>query len=103
MLMEAEHYLERAVNISPTFHTAWMNLGNVKADLKKKDEAVECFTKAAHHKKHYPDVYYNWGYLYLVNGQHKEALDKLDVAIRQNPNHLQAWKNKIVLLGNLGE
>ena len=102
MLNEAEYYLQRAVNITPTFSAAWMNLGNVKAELKKKEEAVECFVKAVHHKKHYPDAYYNWGYLYLVNGEYQQALEKLNVAIQQKHDHTQAWRNKIILLGNLG-
>ena len=45
------------------FAAAWMNLGIVKASLKKYSEAEKCYYTAIKHRRKYPDCYYNLGNL----------------------------------------
>ena len=45
------------------FAAAWMNLGIVKAGLKKSAEAERCYYTALTHRRKYPDCLYNLGNL----------------------------------------
>lgn len=49
-LTSAEKHLEKAASLSGQNHQAWYNLGQVRAQLKKWDEAVDAFANAVKHK-----------------------------------------------------
>ena len=48
------------------FAAAWMNLGIVKASLKKPAEAERCYFTAMKHRRKYPDCLYNLGNLVSI-------------------------------------
>ena len=48
------------------FAAAWMNLGIVKAAMKKFEEAEVCYYNAIKHRRNYPDCFYNLGNLVRV-------------------------------------
>ncbi|KAL3846955.1 hypothetical protein ACJMK2_017895 [Sinanodonta woodiana] len=85
------------------FAAAWMNLGIVKASLKKFQESERCYLTAIKHRRKYPDCYYNLGNLYLEQKLHAEALQAWVNATKLKPTHVNSWCNVIILLDNLGQ
>ncbi|XP_050432156.1 protein O-mannosyl-transferase TMTC4-like [Adelges cooleyi] len=102
-LEEAKALLEKAVSIRKDFAAAWMNLGIVLSGLKNFKEAEFAYLTALRHRRRYPHCYYNLGNLYLEQGQNTKALLAWQNATFQQPTHIIAWSNMIVMLDSIGE
>ena len=65
------------------FAAAWMNLGIVKASLKKYSEAEKCYYTAIKHRRKYPDCYYNLGNL-VKHTYYSELYTLLDTLLPES-------------------
>ena len=92
----------RALEISPKFAAAWMNLAIVEANLGQHKSAESSYLRAISLRRIYPDAHFNLGTLYLKLGLKEKALEEFTSAIDQNPAHFSAWSNKVILLDELG-
>ena len=89
-LSAAAKELEAAVTLDPTNHEAAFNLGQVYADEKKWDKAIDAFSQAA---KHLPDdaMYrYKLGYAYFEAGKIDPSQKELEAALKLNPRLFRA-------------
>ncbi len=101
-MKEAEVMLRRAVEVSPGFAAAWMNLGIVLANKGSHREAEESYANSLRLRKHCPDCLYNLGNLYLKTGEKLRALESFQKAVALNENLRHAWSNLVILSDELG-
>lgn len=101
--LEANDLLLKALEVSPNFSAAWMNLGIVQAQLGKLNVSEESYFRALSLRSDvYPDGHFNLGTLYLkFKDKEEEALYEFNMAISQDEKHFSAWSNKVILLDEL--
>jgi tetratricopeptide (TPR) repeat protein len=89
-LSAAAKELEAAVTLDPTNHEAAFNLGQVYADEKKWDKAIDAFSQAAKHLNDDAMYRYKLGYAYFEAGKVDPAQKELEAALKLNPRLFRA-------------
>ncbi|XP_048246986.1 protein O-mannosyl-transferase TMTC4-like [Haliotis rufescens] len=102
-ILEAEQLLERSITIGSVNTEALMNLGVVRAELKKNKLAEESLLEAIRQNNKCADCYFNLGNLYRDTGRPTEAVSAWGNATHIYPHYTSAWKNSILLLDDLGK
>ena len=82
---QAEHYFKRATDEDPTLAEAWFNLGATRYNLRRYDEAIEAFQKAAALSGEDWEIELYLGRAQSYLGQHREAARSLQKSFRINP------------------
>ncbi len=88
----AERFFEKALKINPDDYDAVYNLGIVKYQLKKDEEALKLFNRA---KKVYNDDEWLWVYIggVLINlKRYEEAISSLEKCLHLNPKNTEAYR-----------
>ncbi|XP_046569545.1 protein O-mannosyl-transferase TMTC4-like [Haliotis rubra] len=98
----AERLLEGAVSLRSDNTEAMMNLGVVRAKMKKNALAEASFLQSIQHNQTCSDCYYNLGNLYRDAGRSDEAIRAWQNATTANPAHVSAWRNHLFFLHDLG-
>jgi tetratricopeptide (TPR) repeat protein len=92
----------KATAIDPNSAYAWLNKGAVLADMKRLQEALECFDRSLNIAPRYETALSNKGVVLGQLDQHHEALRCFDRALELNPKSGHAWFNKARLLEERG-
>jgi Flp pilus assembly protein TadD len=89
----AKELYEKAIELFPNSHYAYMNLGALDSEAGRVKEAEELFGKALKLKPDDPDVLYNLGFLRQREGRNVEALELYRKALAVSPAHKRALNN----------
>ncbi|XP_067670556.1 protein O-mannosyl-transferase TMTC4-like [Haliotis asinina] len=100
-ILEAEQLLERSVAIRSDNVEALVDLGVVRAELKKNELAETSFLEAIREDNKCFNCYFNLGNFYRNTGRSIEAISAWRNATQIYPGHTSAWKNSILLLNDL--
>ncbi|XP_067670554.1 protein O-mannosyl-transferase TMTC4-like [Haliotis asinina] len=98
----AERLLEGAVSIRSDNSEAMMNLGVVRAQMKKYALAEASLLQSIQHNKKCSDCYFNLGNLYRDTGRNDDAIRAWQNATTSNPAHVSTWRNHLLFLTDLG-
>ncbi len=83
MIQEASHHWRRAVEILPSHHTSWNNLGIIQSRIYKNyDSALSYFDTALRLRPDWPQTYFNIGQAY-------EGMQSYDTALLYYQQNLQ--------------
>ncbi|XP_046569600.1 protein O-mannosyl-transferase TMTC4-like [Haliotis rubra] len=100
-MLEAEQLLERSVAIRSDNVEALMDLGVVRAELKRNELAETSFLEAIREDNKCVKCYFNLGNFYRGTGRSTEAISAWRNATDLYPRYTPAWKNAILLLIDL--
>jgi tetratricopeptide (TPR) repeat protein len=94
--LKAIQFLNKAIEINPNSFIAWIYKGCIYKKLKKPDRAIECYDKAIELKNDFIASWYNKGMLLaqVSLDQIEEAIHCFDEALKINPNHPLAVRDK---------
>jgi tetratricopeptide (TPR) repeat protein len=102
--MEAMHYYNKAIRLTPDYAGVYTNRGNAYAKLGQLQLAFEDFSKSIRLKPDYAESYYNRGTVYgKLPGRYQQAIEDLNKAITLNPNYIKAYNNRGIIYGELGQ
>jgi Flp pilus assembly protein TadD len=85
----AEAAYRRALEQDPNDFDANLQLGNLRRDEGRYDEALAYLTRAARLRGDDPNVRHALGSLHLATGDYQKACDALEPLVRQAPDFLQ--------------
>ena len=89
---EAKNFFNKGLD--PTFSEVYHKKGNSLNELKRYQEAIECFSKAIEFNPSFISPYNNKG-LALVNlGRHQKAIECFSKALELDPTVFAAYNNK---------
>jgi tetratricopeptide (TPR) repeat protein len=94
---------DKAIEIKPDDHTAWLFRGGALASLSQHEAAFISYDKAIEIK---PDDHTAWflrGFTSYDLGQHEAAIASYDKAIEIKPDYYDAWHNRSIVLSELGQ
>ncbi|MDB9428216.1 tetratricopeptide repeat protein, partial [Microcystis aeruginosa CS-555/01A07] len=93
---------DRALEIKPDFHLAWLIRGGALYNLGRFEQAIASYDRALEIKPDFHEAWNNRG-IELVNlGRFEEAIASYDRALEIKPDFHEAWNNRGIALGNLG-
>ncbi|MBC7781071.1 MAG: tetratricopeptide repeat protein, partial [Proteobacteria bacterium] len=98
----AERAYRKALAQRPAFPEGWCNLG-VLLDMRaaRREEALECFTRAVHENPDFTEAHYNRGSALGALGRTVEAVDAYARVFELDPRHANAYNNLgILFLGD---
>jgi tetratricopeptide (TPR) repeat protein len=95
--MAAQNY-QNAYSANPNDFLSCINLGNILADQKRWDEALNWYKKAEAIESRAEGVHVNIGNAYVALGRLDEAEKAFDRAFAINPENIEALHNKAILL-----
>ena len=94
----AIHYYQKAIQVSPMFHLAWVNLGIALANTGKFDSAIKCFDNVIENiDNNYRKAWFNKAVTLGMIGRLNDALDCCKVALRIDAFYDNAINFKIKL------
>lgn len=89
---EAAGYMERALELDPTFTTAAYTLGQLQQQrLGDPESAEQNFRRALDHEPDNPRFAYRLGTALADQGRHEDALQYLEQALAEEPENARAW------------
>ena len=94
----ALEYLEKAKKITPRYNYLYINLGILKAELKKTAEAEADFQTAIRLNPMNPEGYYFYSNFLISQGKYLEANKLVLQGIQISPNHTQLKKTEQQLI-----
>jgi len=71
----------QAIALDPTNPNLRIKLGGIYQYMDKKEEAIKAFELAAIAKNDYPNAHYNLAIAYKQSGQHKKALEQINIVL----------------------
>ncbi|MET0511491.1 MAG: toll/interleukin-1 receptor domain-containing protein [Thermoleophilaceae bacterium] len=102
-LDEAGAASERALQLNPREHRAWLNLGIVHRLQGRFDDAERCYQEALQLAPGDPAVHASLGALYIVRGEPERAVESLQRAVGLGPGHAVAHGNLALALAMVGD
>jgi tetratricopeptide (TPR) repeat protein len=101
-LADAENILQRQAKRTPQSAAVWLNLGNVMRDRQRRQEAIDCYSKAVALDPAMADAHNNLGSALHSKLRFAEAEAQYRECIRLAPDHLLAHFNLASVLMDLG-
>jgi len=95
---ESVSAFKRAITIKNEFPEAYNNLGVAYSHLGNPELAIKNFLKSISLKKDYSSAYNNLGSIYDDTGNFEEAIENYSLALKYNPNNVEAKTNLIEIL-----
>ena len=86
----AEKLFLKLLNLNNKYINAYINLGNLKRDLNKFDEAIEIYEKALSISKENPVVYYSLALAHQGIGNFEKSILYSKETLKINPNFTRA-------------
>ena len=99
---EAIEANNKAIELNPTFVTAYNNRGNAYASLGDHRQAIKDYDRAIGLDSKYASAYNNRGNAYFALGDNRQAIRDFDKAIELNPNFAWAYYNRGVAYRGIG-
>jgi predicted O-linked N-acetylglucosamine transferase (SPINDLY family) len=94
---EALAALERAQKLNSKSLMPLINKGNVLNDMGEGKRAAEVYTLLIRHQPNVPEHHRNLALAYRHLGEMQKAASRLDLALRLNPQYVDAWLDRISL------
>ncbi len=85
--------LESALEISPDFADAWVELGNIELNMGRVEQAQRAYERAVEYQPWLAGAHYNLGNIILGRGDAAGALQRYERALELNPNFAMAHNN----------
>jgi tetratricopeptide (TPR) repeat protein len=98
---EAEATYRKAIELNPSYATAYSNFGNLLVDLNRYEEAEAAYRKAIELNPSDANAYSNFGNLLVDLNRYEEAEAAYRKAIELNPSDANAYSSLGILLKNL--
>ncbi|MBK6996250.1 MAG: tetratricopeptide repeat protein [Lewinellaceae bacterium] len=95
-------YYTKAIQLDPTYSSAYNNRGNSKYNLDKYVEAIADYDKTIQLDPNYAIAYNNRGASKKELGKYAESILDYDKAIQSDPNYTNAYNNRGVSKKELG-
>ncbi|MCP5084238.1 MAG: tetratricopeptide repeat protein [Alphaproteobacteria bacterium] len=86
--------LNKAIELSPKFHTAFLNRGAALARAGKIDQAISDFVSVVALRPTDPIAHINLGKAHFINGQFDDAIKDYDEAIRLDPKVADSFNGR---------
>lgn len=83
-------YYQRALKLLPSYFSLYINLGILKAATGHDEEAEDYFEKGLAYGRNYPDAYSYYSRFLNSRGRYKEAIPKLQSALKLSPANIFA-------------
>jgi len=99
---KALNTIQRALNTDPNDPVAWFIKGNVLAELREYNGAVDCFESALSRDPNISEAWNNLGVALNELSQHEQAIASYQKALNLKSNYAEAWNNKGWALFRLG-
>jgi tetratricopeptide (TPR) repeat protein len=93
-MVEALHFLSKALKINSSSADALSNLGLALAATGRTDEAIASYRNALRLAPDHPEILYNLGNAWLELGRIDEALSSYDDVLARAPGHVGARVNR---------
>ena len=103
VIQDAEDSFKFYKDVDPSYSWAYNNLGIVFTNLKKKQEAIDCFFKAIKIDPKFTTAYFNLGNVFKSMEKHQEAVDQFKKAIEIEPDFALAKNNLGTTLNEMGK
>ena len=100
-LLKKIEYFTKALGFNPKHARAWRNKGYALKDLKRYEEAINCFDNALEIDSKVARAWRNKGYALENLGRYEEEIACFDKALKINSNNAHAWYNKGFAINNL--
>ncbi len=84
----AEKYFLKALEITPFYHTLFINLGILYNAKENNIKAEEYFKKAVKHGENFSNSWFYYGKFLSENSRKNEAIDNLEIAMKLSPYHM---------------
>ena len=84
---------QKAVELDPNYHEAWVNLGIAYRQSGDLEKAEECYQKAIKIDPNYANLHISIGALYVVKGESEKAIMALEKAIKLDSQSPIAYGN----------
>ncbi len=89
---KAEETFKKVLKLDPERAEAYLGLSKSYLGLKKLDEAIDAALDALGLRFFYPAAHFCLGVALHRKGKVKEAVRALEMAVRQNPNYVEAYR-----------
>ncbi len=89
----ANGYFLKAIEIYPSYHDAYGQLGLAMYRQGNKDKALEYYQQALKYKPNFPLVYSNMGIIYFERGDMAKAKECYQNAVKYDPRMVDALRN----------
>jgi CHAT domain-containing protein/Flp pilus assembly protein TadD len=93
---------EKAIELNPRYHGAWLDRAGALLHLGKCEDALLSCDKAIELNPHYHGAWLVQGAILSTLGRHDEAITSFDKAIQLKPNYHEAWYKRGFVLSTLG-
>ncbi len=100
---DAEALLERALEISPDFEQAWMDLGLARQEQDKTDEALQAYERVIRLEPNRAKGYVAAGTVNAMLGRHDESMRCFREAEKREPTHYGALSGMGHVLKTIGD
>lgn len=97
MLSEAAQMFRKSINIDPSYHNAYTNLGNTYFQQQDYEKAIPIYNKLLDMRPGTAEAYSNRGASYSQLGEMEKALADLDTAIMLSPKYIDAYSNRALI------
>ena len=101
-LVESEQAFLKALELNPTYLSAWVNLGYVQTELKKYAAAQATLSQALKIDSRSEEAYCNLGVSFLRMGQFQRAEAAFRQAISCDSKYVNAYSNLGITLAKMG-
>ena len=82
----ALNYLNKTLEIDPTYSIAWFNIGNIYKQTNEYNKAIESYTKATELNPDFAKAWFLIGCAYFDKKDYHQTLEYLEKAIKLDPN-----------------
>ncbi len=100
---QAERHTSEALGDDPEFYGHWLDRGKALAELRRFDEALECYEKAKKLAPDRHDCWFNIAYALVSLGRPSEGLEAARRAKQLNTHCSEAWDAEGCCLADVGE
>lgn len=96
-LKKANSYINKSIDLNPSYTEAYMLNGDLWASLGYYDKALKEYERASITNGRIPQIYYNMGNCYIFLNKKDKAIEMMSLAINVDPEYVLAYSGRSAL------